>query len=50
MYYTNREEFNKKDNLINIKNKKHKIDNENYVDANIDTFDDTLNVLAPPSK
>ena len=33
MYYTYGKEFNKKDNLINIKNKKYKTNNENETDA-----------------
>ena len=46
MYYTYGKEFNKKDNLINIKNKKYKTNNEFEADAIVDS----LNALAFPLK
>ena len=44
------QEFNKKDNQINIKNKKYQKENEYEDDAATDLIDDTLNALAPPPK
>ena len=50
MYYIYGKEFNKKDNWINIKNKKYKIHNKYLAVATANSIDDKMTKFVPPLK